>query len=644
MEDLRVRLSLDSSQFDSGVNSAGNSLGTLKGKMSEVGEGLKLVGTTMTAIGSGMVAAVTGIVAKGSEWSASVESTQFLYNNLDKAVQNSIKTNQANAKALGMTEQQYKNNATTIATYYKNMGLTGEEAAKLSEKSMNLTADLAAVADVPVDEALRDVKSALMGNYEAVDKYGVSLSASSLENSEYVKSLGKKWNQLSDNEKMMAAYNEITRQSASAQGLAKQEANSFGMQMKLLKESIGEAVGKLGTTLLPVLEPIAKKFQEVTEKAAKWVEENPKLAQAILLVVGGLGLFLAVVGPIVAAIGMITLGMTALSAVSFPVVAAVIGITVAVAALVAAGIWLYANWETVKAKSIEIWNAIKQAVSTAMSATGEFLTSAWESTKAFLISCWEGIKSFAVSIWEGIKSAISTAVNTIKTIITTIWSAIVTIITTILNAILSVVSAIWNTIKTIITTYVNYIKTVITTAFNVIRTIITTVLNVVNSIVSSVWSSIKSVFTNSCNAVKSTVSNAFNGLKGTVSNALNGVLDTAKSIWNKVTGIFKNPISAVVNVFKKESKAIPSTQAGTFAARAFSYGYSAAEAMSAYSRADARGINNSNNSLDSSNMSQNMTVNVVLDSKVIATQTAPYLDGELNILSKRKNRLGGALV
>ena len=36
-------------------------------------------------------------------------------------------------------------------------------------------------------------------NYEAVDKYGISLSASTLENSEFVKSLGKSWNQLSDN-------------------------------------------------------------------------------------------------------------------------------------------------------------------------------------------------------------------------------------------------------------------------------------------------------------------------------------------------------------------------------------------------------------------------------------------------------------
>ena len=590
MEDLRVRLSLDSSQFKSGISSALNSLKSLKDKMSEVGKGLKSVGTKMTAAGAGMVASIAGIVAKGSEWSASVESTQFLYNNLDKTVQNSIKANQANAKALGMTEQQYKNNATTIATYYKNMGLAGEESAKLSESTMNLTADLAAVADVPVDDALRDVKSALMGNYEAVDKYGISLSASSLQNSEYVKSLGKSWNQLSDNEKMMAAYNEITRQSSSAQGLAKQEASAFGMQMKLLKESIGEAVGKLGSTLLPILEPIAKKFQEVTEKVTKWIEENPKLAQAILVIVGGLGLLLAIAGPIITAIGMMAIGIAGLSTVSLPVVGAVAAITAVIIGLVAAGLFLCTHWEDIKAKANEIWNAIKESVSKAMDTAGKFLTSVWESTKAFLLSCWENIKAAALSIWQGIKSSISTVINGIKAVITTVWNAIKTIISSVLNGIKTIITTIWNAIKTVITTYLNMIKTVITTVWNLIKSTITSIINVIKSIITSAFNAIKSVISSTLNTTRSIVSNIWNnirslissvvnGIKSTISSAFNKVVssisgslskawNTAKSWWDKIANIFKNPIKAAVNLVTggKSKMAVP--QAATAMTRA----------------------------------------------------------------------------
>ena len=597
MEDLRVQMSLDSSQFNSGIEQASSKVGSLKGKMSEVGQGLKDVGTKMTATGVAMVASVGGIVAKSAEWSASVESTQFLYNNLDKTVQKSISTNAKSAKSLGMTEQQYKKNATTIATYYKNMGLAGEESAKLSQSTMTLSADLAAVADVPVDEALRDVKSALMGNYEAVDKYGVSLSANALENSEYVKSLGKKWNQLSENEKMMAAYNEITRQSSSAQGLAKQEASSFGMQMKLLKESIGETVGQLGSALLPILEPIVKKFQEVTEKVSAWVKENPKLAQAILMVVGGLGLFLAVVGPLVAAIGLMTMGIAGLSAVSWPVVGAVAAITAAIAGLVAAGIYLYTHWEEVKAKAIEIWNAIKEGVSNAISALGDFINATWDGIKAFLSTCWELIKSAAITVWNGIKTVISTAINLIKTIITTVFNAIKTFITTVFNAIKLVATTVWNAIKTVITTVVNGIKAIITTVFNAIKSLITTyvntwktiitnawnlikstitsvtnairtvistvfnaikslissTLNSTSSVVTSIWNKIRSTTTSVVNGIKSTVSSVFNSIVSSISNSLSNAWSTAKSWWNKISSIFKNPIKATVNLFTNKS-------------------------------------------------------------------------------------------
>ena len=245
------------------IDKKGANTGDKFGKMTEkVGNGVQSVGKVMLGAGATITGAMTGIVMKGSEWSAQVEGQKFLYNNLDKAIQNSISSNAENARSIGLTNQQYKNGATTVATYYKNMGLTAEETAKLSGETMNLVADLGAVVDVPFDDALGDFKSALMGNYEAVDKYGINLSASTLENSEFVKSLGKSWNQLSDNEKMMAAYNEILRQSSPMQGLASQEAESFGMQLKLLKESVGEAVGKLGAELLPVLEPVIQSFAE----------------------------------------------------------------------------------------------------------------------------------------------------------------------------------------------------------------------------------------------------------------------------------------------------------------------------------------------------------------------------------------------
>ena len=361
-KELKVVLSANVSQFKSAMQSISSEMKSVtsntKQFATDVGKGLQDVGKKMTLVGVGIVASIGGIVAKGSEWSAQVEGQKFLYNNLDKSIQKAIDSNSKNAQAIGLTSQQYKNGATDISTYYKNMGLTSQATAELSGKTMDLVADLGAVKDVPFDEALADFKSALMGNYEAVDKYGISLSASTLENSEFVKSLGKSWNQLSDNEKMMAAYNEITRQGASAQGLAKQEAESFGMKFKLLKQQISETVGEIGTNLLPVLEPLVQKFSEVATKISEWVKENPKLTQTILVVTGIIGSLLAVLGPIIIMVGTLTIAVATFNVAMLPVIGTVALVVGAIVGLIAIGVALCSNWEEIKAFANKCWENV----------------------------------------------------------------------------------------------------------------------------------------------------------------------------------------------------------------------------------------------------------------------------------------------
>ena len=352
-KELKVVLSANVSQFKSAMQSISSEMKSVtsntKQFATDVGKGLQDVGKKMTLVGVGIVASIGGIVAKGSEWSAQVEGQKFLYNNLDKSIQKTIDSNSKNANSIGLTTQQYKDGATTMATYYKNMGLTAEETSNLSGETMNLVADLGAVVDMPFDEAMSRFKSGLMGNYEALDAFGINLSANTLQNSEYVKSLGKSWNQLSDNEKMMAAYNEILRQSSPMTGLASQEAESFGMKFKLLKQQISETVGEIGTNLLPVLEPLVQKFSEIATKISEWVKDNPKLTQTILIVTGAIGLLLTVLGPIIMLIGTLTIAVATFNVAMLPVAGTVALVVGAIVGLIAIGVALCSNWEEIKA-------------------------------------------------------------------------------------------------------------------------------------------------------------------------------------------------------------------------------------------------------------------------------------------------------
>ena len=253
-------------------------------------------------------------------------------------------------------------------------------------------------------------------NYEAVDKYGISLSASTLENSEFVKSLGKSWNQLSDNEKMMAAYNEITRQGASAQGLAKQEAESFGMKFKLLKQQISETVGEIGSNLLPVLEPLVQKFSEVATKISEWVRENPELTQTILVVVGAIGTLLAVAGPIIALIGTLTLAMTAFNIATLPITGTIALVVGAITALIAIGALLIANWDEIKVACkvfiqtfIDNFNKLKEDISKVVSNVIQWFTDMKNKVGETFSNLWQTGKDKFTKLKDDISNAFNTA-------------------------------------------------------------------------------------------------------------------------------------------------------------------------------------------------------------------------------------------
>ncbi|WP_347379557.1 phage tail tape measure protein, partial [Clostridium saudiense] len=326
---------------------------TFAGHMSEVGQGLIDVGDKMGEAGKKILDVVGDLVETGSEYSAEVAGTEFLLKNLDSTTQEVINNSSELASTIGLTSKQYKDSATSIATYYKNMGITTEESNKLTGETMNLVADLAAITDIPFDDAMGRFKSGLMGNYEALDAFGINLSATTLENSEWVQSLGKSWNSLSDNEKMMAAYNEIVRQSSSATGLATQEAGEFGMQSKYLSERIEEVKGIIGEKLLPVLQPLIEKIADVVEKVAKWVEDNPELTRTILIIAGAIGGLMAVLGPIITTIGMLTIAVGAFNVAMLPTIGTIALVVAGIVALIAIVALVIAKWDEI----VACWNS-----------------------------------------------------------------------------------------------------------------------------------------------------------------------------------------------------------------------------------------------------------------------------------------------
>ena len=539
--------------------------------MSEIGQGVRDVGESIKETGKEVLNTIGELVKSGSEYSAEVAGTDFLLKNLDSTTQELISSSSELASSIGLTNKQYKDSATTIATYYKNMGMTTEQTNDLTSETMSLVADLAAITDMPFDDAMDRFKSGLMGNYEALDKFGINISANLLSNSEFVKSLGQSWNSLDDNTKMLAVYNEIVRQSSSATGLASQEAQEFGMQSKLLSQRIEELKGKIGEKLLPVLQPFLQKINEVVQAISKWVEDNPELTKTILTIATVIGTVLAVVGTLTVGLGSMIIMWgaisTALATASIPFLAIAGVIAGVVAGIILLDGAVNANFEGIK----EAFANLKLAFDENMQPLKEGFSSIWTTMQSvydtviqplfthigelievvvnFIAQCMPGISTtFQIvcdllkTIWDSVGAPVFGFVVEVVGMVVEWFKQYAPQIAEVFNSVMdslkhyweNVGKPLWDIIKVIIEGIIDALRPIIKSLLETCGTVFEGIKSVWDNILKPVWDALSSVI----GGVIEKVLPYMDDFKKAVTKAMEWVLSPIQWVIDKFNDLF----------------------------------------------------------------------------------------------------------
>lgn len=541
---------------------------TFGAHMSEIGQGVREVGESVKETGKEVLNTIGELVKSGSEYSAEVAGTDFLLKNLDSTTQELINSSSELASSIGLTNKQYRDSATTIATYYKNMGMTTKQTNDLTSETMSLVADLAAITDMPFDDAMDRFKSGLMGNYEALDAFGINISANLLSNSEFVKSLGKSWNSLDDNTKMLAVYNEIVRQSSSATGLASQEAQEFGMQSKLLSQRVEELKGKIGEKLLPVLQPFLQKINEVVQAISKWVEDNPELAKTILTIATVIGAVLAVVGTLTVGLGSMIIMWgaisTALATASIPFLAIAGVIAGVVASIILLGGAVNANFEGIKEALVNLklafdeniqpleegfssmWTTMQSVYDTVIQPLFTHIGELIEAVVNFIALCMPGISTaFQIvcdvlkTIWDSVGAPVFGFVVEVVGMVVEWFKQYAPQIAEVFNSVMDSMKSFWDNVGKPLW---NIIKVIIEGVINALRPIISSLLKTCGT----VFEGIKSVWDN----VLKPVWDAIVEVVGWVLEKVKPHMDTFKSCIEGAMNFVLKPIQWVIDKFE----------------------------------------------------------------------------------------------
>lgn len=219
------------------------------------------LGTVLKGLGA--AAAVKGLfdlAVAASDLEQAVGGTEAIFGEASGAI-NEFATGAA--RSAGLTETAARTMTSQIGGLLRGFQFTREEAAKTSIQLARLGADLAAAFGGNPEEAVAALGAALRGEFDPLERFGVSLNVASIEAFALANGLAASKDEVTGAVRAQAALQLIMERTADVQGQFAREAETAGGAMAIFKASAGDAAAELGGDLTPAFVGLLGTLQEI---------------------------------------------------------------------------------------------------------------------------------------------------------------------------------------------------------------------------------------------------------------------------------------------------------------------------------------------------------------------------------------------
>jgi hypothetical protein len=158
------------------------------------------------------------------------------------------------ADKLGLSQTAFRELTTVAGAQLKNLGLSVEDAAKQSVRLTEIGADLAATYGGTTREAVEALGSALRGEADPAERFGLALNQTAVNAKAVELGLAASKTQVDASAKAQATLALITEQSAAAQGQFAREADTAAGKQQRLAATAEDLKAAIGEGALPVME------------------------------------------------------------------------------------------------------------------------------------------------------------------------------------------------------------------------------------------------------------------------------------------------------------------------------------------------------------------------------------------------------
>lgn len=341
------------------------------------------------------------------------------------------------AKSLGLSQTAYNELATTLGAGLKNKGI--KDYADQTQGLIGVGADLAAQFGGSTQEAVDALASAMRGESDPIEKYGVSLSESAIKAELASKGQDKLTGAALEQAKAQARLSLITKQTSDSQGAFARESDTLEGKQQRAAAAWDNTSAKIGEIFLPMVTSVMGFVSDTVIPGVEgmvasltgfgqWFTDNKPI---ILPVLAGLGAaMLVITGPAIVA-GIIALGASMWGAVTAawaftvallanPLTWIVIGIGLVIAGLVA----LVMNWDAVVAWVTQVWGGFVTWLSGVWTAIVAGVTGFGVSFAATMQGIWNAVVASATAGWNLVTGAFTTAWTWVSTTFTGTWNGL----------------------------------------------------------------------------------------------------------------------------------------------------------------------------------------------------------------------------
>lgn len=239
-------------------------------------DGIKKAATTLvTLFATGAVAKGFGqLVGLGSDAAETLNVIDAAFGENQEAV---LDWAAIVSEEIGRSEFALREMAASTGALVQPMLGSRKAAADMSTQVAQLAVDLGSFFNEADEDALRALRSGLVGQSEPLLKFGVNLQQATLQAFALTQGITKSINEMSLAEKTNLRFQAILAQTTNAQGDAAKTARGFANASKALKSALKDIATTIGLFLLPAVEKDLQVTLENVRSIKAWIDANKEL-------------------------------------------------------------------------------------------------------------------------------------------------------------------------------------------------------------------------------------------------------------------------------------------------------------------------------------------------------------------------------